>query len=104
MIQYTGNTPPIPRPSEAPSLFAGYRVEIEYSEDLPAAPSQYLAAVRTPESGGLILAFVRRTGKGLLRVDAFDSSAEARIYPAADVEVIGRVTLTARVAAEGRAA
>jgi hypothetical protein len=44
-------------PATVPQPFAGYHVQIEYTDGLPAAGSLF-AAVRTPQ--GLTLAFVRQ--------------------------------------------
>lgn len=87
--------------TEAPSTFCGYYVTIEYLGEIPLT-GPFLAAVRTPE--GLTLAFVRRAPRRCLRVDAFNGHTEARYYKTSEVEVLGRVVLTGRIAEERRAA
>jgi fructose 1,6-bisphosphatase len=95
------NTNLAPFPQDAPTSFCGYHVEIEYLEGLPAC-GNFLAAVRTPD--GLVLGFVRRAHRGLLRVDAFNEEASARYYQLSQIETVGRVVLKGRVAAVRRAA
>jgi hypothetical protein len=87
-------------PATVPQPFAGYHVQIEYTDGLPAAGSLF-AAVRTPQ--GLTLAFLRLLPGGRIRLDAFDHDARPLYFKASEIEVIGPVVLTPRTTAERRA-